>query len=108
MQYTTVHIGDGLIAKLTDDKTEIISYPENGINKKHTYFVNSRFVLKHCRMKKGLIFPNQMFFLATDGSVEKCYVTEDYVKRIKEIKKSRQFFTNDDCSYIFIVSTDKI
>ncbi len=97
MQYTTVHVGDGLIAKLSDDKTEIISYPENGVTKQYTYMVNSPSVMKHLRIKNGTFNEKTQFFICTDGAVENCYSTQDYQKRINQIDDLNKF--QDDTTY---------
>ena len=97
MQYTTVHVGDGLIAKISDDDTEIISYPENGVTKQYTYMVNSQSVLQHMRVKNGIYNKTDSFFLCSDGVVENCYTTQKYVERINTIEMHDRF--NDDTTY---------
>jgi len=104
MQYTTVHVGDGLVAKITDNETEIISYPENGVTKQYTYMVNSPSVLKHMRIKSGIYNPKIQFFACTDGAVENCYTTQDYIKRIHKIDYIDNF--EDDSSYCKLVVYD--
>lgn len=98
MQYTIIHIGDGLIAKITDNETEIISYPENGVTKQYTYMANSPSVMKHLRIKYGEFYESEQFFICTDGAVENCYSTQEYIKRIKN--KTTQ--SNDDITYCII------
>lgn len=100
MQYVTVHIGDGLIAKTTKDKTEIISYPENGATKQYTYMVNSPNVMKHLRVKSSDYESKTEFFVCTDGAVEDCYYTNQYIERMQGIKKYKSF--NDDATYCFL------
>lgn len=100
MQYTIVHIGDGLIAKITDNKTEIISYPENGVTKQYTYMVNSPSVMKHLRMKNCKFDKLSKFFACTDGAVENCCSTQDYIKRIDIIDCFNEF--EDDLTYCII------
>lgn len=99
-QYVTVHIGDGLIAKMTKDKTEIISYPENGVTKQYTYMVNSQNVMKHLRVKSSDYESKTEFFVCTDGAVEDCYYTNQYIERMQGIKKYKSF--NDDATYCFL------
>lgn len=98
MQYTTVHIGDGLIAKMSNDDTEILSYPENGVTKQYTYMVNSPSVMNHLRIKYGEFYESEKFFICTDGAVENCYSTQEYIKRINN--KTTQ--SNDDITYCII------
>ena len=97
MQYTTIHVGDGLIAKMSDEETEIISYPENGVTKQYTYTVNSSSVLKHLRIKNGSYDQLNNFFLCSDGAVEKCYIMQDYKQRIIDIESMDRF--EDDSTY---------
>lgn len=99
-QYVTVHIGDGLIAKMTKDKTEIISYPENGVTKQYTYMVNSPNVMKHLRIKSSDFKSKTEFFVCTDGAVEDCYSTNQYIERIQSVKKCKTF--NDDATYCIL------
>ncbi len=99
MQYTTVHVGDGLIAKISDNKTEIISYPENGVTKQYTYMICSPSVMKHLRMKSGTFDNVTHFFVCTDGTVENCYSTQDYIQRISQIDDFNKF--QDDSTYCF-------
>lgn len=100
MQYTTVHVGDGLVAKIMNNETEIISYPENGVTKQYTYMVNSPSVMKHLRVKSGTFESSAQFFACTDGAVENCYSTQDYKQRIHKINNIDNF--EDDSSYCFI------
>lgn len=99
-QYVTVHIGDGLIAKTTKDKAKIVSYPENGVTKQYTYMVNSPNVMKHLRVKSSDYECETEFFVGTDGAVEDCYSTNQYIERILRIKKYKSF--NDDATYCLI------
>lgn len=96
-QYVTVHVGDGLIAKITKDKTEIISYPENGVTKQYTYMVNSPNVMKHLRVKSSDYGSETEFFVCTDGATEHCYSTKQYIQRVKIIKNCN--FFRDDTTY---------
>lgn len=97
MQYVTVHIGDGLIAKTTKDKTKIISYPENGATKQYTYMVNSPNVMKHLRIKSDTFESDAKFFVCTDGVTENCYSTNQYVEQIQSVEKIIYF--KDDATY---------
>lgn len=84
-RYVTFHVGDGLIAKMKNDKVDIISYPENGATKQYTYFVNSPDVFNHLRISSGKFDDEESFFIATDGYFEGCNNSKDYKKRIREI-----------------------
>lgn len=97
MQYVTVHIGDGLIANTTKDKTKIISYPENGATKQYTYMVNSPNVMKHLRIKSDTFESDAKFFVCTDGVTENCYSTNQYVEQIQSVEKIIYF--KDDATY---------
>ena len=67
LQYTTIHIGDGLIAKKSDDSVEIISYPHNGINSNITYFINDLNFIELLRVKAGVLTLNDVFIILSDG-----------------------------------------
>lgn len=95
MQYTTVHIGDGLVAKVTDNKTEIISYPENGVTKQYTYMVNSEYVIKHIRISNGCCNAKDVFLMCSDG----IYAENDFFIFVKNYKKIFNKQYEDDVSY---------
>lgn len=99
-KYVTVHVGDGLIAKTTNDKTEILSYPENGATKQYTYMVNSPNVMKHLRVKSDNFESEAEFFMCTDGLTENCYSTNQYVERIQSVEKI--VCSKDDATYCLI------
>lgn len=96
-KYVTVHVGDGLIAKTIKDKTEILSYPENGLTKHFTYTVNSSSVMKHLRVHVGDFDKSSVFLVCSDGAVDGCFLTPDYIERIKILKNLHCF--NDDATY---------
>lgn len=96
-QYVTVHVGDGLIASTEGKNTKILSYPENGVTKQYTYMVNSPNVMKHLRIKSSNCKSKTKFFICTDGAVEDCYSTNQYIERVQGIKKCKIF--NDDTTY---------
>ena len=98
-QYVTVHVGDGLIAATQQQQTQILSYPENGPTKQYTYMVNSPNVMKHLRVKIGCYDAEAKFFVCSDGAVENCYSTGQYIKRIKVMNYCSAF--NDDVTYCF-------
>lgn len=103
LQYTTIHIGDGLIAKKSDDSVEIISYPENGVTRQYTYMVNASNVFNHLRITTGDYKINDIFLIASDGLYEKNYTTEAYKKITQDVVNNKNCFDNiDDISYIII------
>lgn len=67
LQYTTIHIGDGLIAKKNNDSVEIVSYPHNGINSNITYFINDLNFIEFLRVKFGTLKLNDVFIILSDG-----------------------------------------
>ena len=103
-EYVTIHIGDGLICKLSGEDSEIVSFPENGATKQFTYMVNSPDVMKHLRISKGGYTDNSMFLSGSDGVFEKCYSTEDYIERVSDVlnNKKNVFDHADDMSYNII------
>lgn len=98
MQYTTVHVGDGLIAKITDNKTEIISYPENGVTKQYTYMVNSEYILKHIRVTNGNCNGGDILLICSDGIYAE-YSISIIAENYKEI--SHKEYTDDASCCIF-------
>lgn len=103
-KYVTVHIGDGLISKTTDKKTEIISYPENGVTKQYTYPVYDENVFKHLRLHSGKYEENTTFISSSDGIFENCFCTEEYCGIIggKLSNPIASIEKKDDCCYNII------
>lgn len=99
-QYVTVHVGDGLIAAIEGKDTKVLSYPENGVTKQYTYMVNSPNVMKHLRIKSSDFKSKTEFFVCTDGAVEDCYTTNQYISRVNEINSLNYF--NDDATYCLL------
>ncbi len=99
-KYVTYHVGDGLIAQINPEGTQIISYPENGATKQITYFVNSPNVHSHLRIKHGSFSENDSFFIGTDGCFEHCYRTDEKIKRVNELDKITD--CKDDATYCII------
>ena len=102
-EYIIIHIGDGLVAGIKNNNTTILSFPENGITKQYTYFVNSSSVFDHLRTTRGKYTENEMFFIGSDGCFENCYTDIGYETRIKTIKNYTEF--EDDVSYCIIKPT---
>ncbi len=100
-KYITIHIGDGLIAKKNGDNiVNILSYPENGITKQYTYFVNSPNVFEHLRTTSGDCYEDDSFFIGTDGCFEGCLTSKEYAKQTENIKDFTVF--RDDATYCII------
>lgn len=100
-RYTVVHIGDGLIAKIENEKENIISYPENGVTKQYTYMVNSLHIMEHLRIKTGaFVSCNTKFIVATDGAFENCNSTKQYIERMRMITDCKHF--TDDATYCIV------
>lgn len=96
-RYITIHVGDGLVAITENGKTDIVSYPENGITRQFTYMLNSENVMKHLRIKTGPFEPGAELFMCTDGAMEACFHKSEYIRRIQQISKFRCF--TDDATY---------
>lgn len=109
MQYTTVHIGDGLIAQMSNGKTSVISYPENGLTKQFTYFINSKTVFNHMRVYNSEFVNNGAIILSSDGTFEN-YSEFDIFQNKKKginINSILNQSTHDDATYC-IIDFDKI
>lgn len=104
-QYVTVHVGDGLIAEIDGKDTKVLSYPENGVTKQYTYMVNSPNVMKHLRVKSSDYESETKFLVCTDGAVEDCYSTNQYISRVNELDSLNCF--NDDATYCLFMNNGK-
>jgi hypothetical protein len=65
-----IHLGDGMIGETDGDQVNILSYPQNGITKKHTYTTASKYVYNQIRIKDHFA-KNSSIFMMTDGVTEK-------------------------------------
>ena len=65
--FIAVHLGDGQIEIGRSGIRRIISYPENGINKGHTWLTSMRMIGDHLRIIKGEIGDIEEFILSSDG-----------------------------------------
>lgn len=66
--YMSIHLGDGLIAKYSNQKGVIHSLPENGEYANHTYFTTHKSLKKHLRITRGKIHEGVSFALMSDGT----------------------------------------
>jgi hypothetical protein len=98
--FFTVNVGDGAVCKMHNDSFKVISYPENGITKQYTFFVNSPNVFNHLFVNAGRYKAGDSFFAGTDGCFENCRTEKDYFERIHNIESLNSFF--DDISYCII------
>ncbi len=69
-QYIAGHIGDGLIGYFEENKTIILSTPENGEHSNETFFTTNKNALNHFRIYKNNIENILGFILMSDGSYE--------------------------------------
>ncbi len=102
-EYITIHVGDGLVAEKNNKNWEILSYPENKISSKYTFFPNSSEVFDHLRVKRGIIEKNSAFFISTDGFYENCTTTKQFLNQIQN-KNINSIL--DDVSYCKVVIND--
>lgn len=94
---TIIHIGDGIVAKISNGNNRILSYPENGATKNYTYVVNSPNVLNHLRIKSLKIASSDTFIVASDGLYENAYKSSalfGLLNRLDNIIDKK-----DDCTY---------
>ncbi len=72
------HIGDGVIGKLTENGTEVLSAPENGEFANLTYFITSPMAKDHVRIYKGSNEGVYSYFLMSDGTAEFVYDDDEH------------------------------
>ena len=73
-QYLAGHLGDGVIGyKDTNNKIEVLSFPENGEYSNSTFFVPTNNSYQHLRIFRGNLNNIDAFILMSDGSEESLY-----------------------------------
>jgi hypothetical protein len=123
-----LHIGDGVIGCLRNNRLEVISFPNNGEFANSTYFVTSSDVINKFIMKKGSTNGMSGFVFMSDGTAESLYSKKNkmLVPIVKNIMQKTVLFndifalefikkefdlivenTNDDCSLGMIVHNDE-
>ncbi|MCR5338767.1 MAG: protein phosphatase 2C domain-containing protein [Lachnospiraceae bacterium] len=65
-RWLAIHIGDGVIIK-QEDKSEILSLPENGKEPNATYFLNGSHAEEHLRVYVGRLHGKGGFLITSDG-----------------------------------------
>ena len=73
-RYIAIHIGDGVIGAVRDDKLEIISMPENGEYANFTVFTTSDDLENHIRISTGNASNIAGFILMSDGAGDTLHV----------------------------------
>lgn len=72
-QYIISHLGDGCaLGVYADGTVRIISPPENGITRQHTWFTTSPYAIPHFRISFGSIAQIARIVLMTDGAKSLC------------------------------------
>ena len=73
-QYLAGHIGDGMIGYFENQKSAVLSYPENsGENGKYTYLTTQKSSLDHFRVYKNELNNITGFVLMSDGTCDSLY-----------------------------------
>lgn len=65
--FIAVHLGDGQIEIGRNGMRRIISYPENGVDKRKTWLTSMRRIGDHVRIIKGELQDIEEFVLSSDG-----------------------------------------
>ena len=104
-EYMIIHIGDGLVGNIDEENSvEMLSFPQNGITPRYTYFCNNNNVFKKSlRIYFGKIKKNSSVIVATDGVYEQSNIFNILPKQIKQTKHC------DDATFCLInlsISTD--
>ncbi len=124
--FVAFHIGDGVIGRVRNGISSIISHPENGEFSNNTYFVTDETAEKRIRLYSDEVKSGDTFFLMSDGTAESlynkkeenlasaCITMAEWIKKFSEKKVSsilnsniEQVFTkksSDDCSIAIILS----
>lgn len=91
--YYCVHIGDGAFFEVKNDMVDILSFPENGINKNFTYVTTSNDIYTHVRVKKLPQSTNSTIIAATDGVTEQIFSDNGrFLKsEVKEVLKDKNW-----------------
>lgn len=92
-----IHVGDGMVVKMSDEKSKILSYPENGVTRNFTYTVNSPNVFNHMRTRSLKIKPSDIFIIASDGLYENAYKKSALFRILNSVEGVAA--RDDDCSY---------
>lgn len=78
--FVLTHLGDGCIVGLTtDNHLRILSAPENGITRYHTYLTTSPSALTHVRLSQGKLQNYRAIYIMTDGA--SCISREGSIER---------------------------
>lgn len=86
--YCTVHLGDGIILYKPSLEYEILSYPENGLNRNQTYLTNSPNAYRYLKVMKGEIERISEIALLSDGIYEFPLSVEIMTKSLSQVRKS--------------------
>jgi len=123
------HIGDGVIGKVTQNNTSVVSAPDNGEFANHTFFISNPAASEHLNIMKMPVDDVVSFFLMSDGTAEYVY-DEDAAKFHDSARKMSlmaleengeeklaetidKFMigpdpTSDDCSFITMIFEEKV
>jgi len=72
-RFISIHIGDGVIGCVRDNKLEVISEPNNGEFVNETYFIGGKLTPEQVHVTKGLLSDVDGFVLMSDGSAQSLY-----------------------------------
>lgn len=97
-KYIAIHIGDGVIGCIRNQKTSVISAPSNGEFANVTTFVTSASALENMRLYKGTTDGMNMFVLFSDGAQQCLYnkATNELAPAIDSIYRSSFHYSDDD------------
>lgn len=73
-----LHVGDGVIGKLTPNGTELVSKPKNGEFASETYFITNINSEKHLSIKKEHLNSTYAYFMMSDGVAD--YIYDEYAE----------------------------
>lgn len=84
-----LHIGDGVIGKLTPDGTQLVSKPKNGEFASETYFVTNANSEKHLSIKKEHLNSTLAYFMMSDGVADYIYdeCTESFLGAAEKLAR---------------------
>lgn len=86
--YCTAHLGDGIILYKSSLEYEILSYPENGLNRNQTYLTSSSNAYRYLKVMKGELEEISEIALLSDGIYEFPLSIEMMTKALGQVRKS--------------------
>lgn len=72
-----VHIGDGIVLGVSDETTDVLSWPENGQAINETFFLSGKQAKSHLRIYRNIDNKYKTIILSSDGAESVLYNMKD-------------------------------